>query len=41
MLFQVKDLIKNYRQIQALKSFVHVYEENFVARIEQIESSCP
>ena len=41
VLFQVKDLIKNYRQIQALKSFVHVYEENFVARIERIESSCP
>ena len=42
MLLQVKDLIKNYHQIQGLKNFVHVYEDNFVAmkhsKIERIES---
>ena len=42
VLLQVKDLIKNYHQIQGLKNFVHVYEDNFVAmkhsKIERIES---
>ena len=43
MVLQVKDLIKNY-QIQGLKNFVHIYEDNFVAikysKIERIESLC-
>ena len=43
MLLQVKDLIKNY-QIQGLKNFAHIYEDNFAAmkysKIERIESLC-
>lgn len=43
MVLQVKDLIKNY-QIQGLKNFVHIYEDNFAAmkysKIERIESLC-
>ena len=43
MVLQVKDLIKNY-QIQGLKNFAHIYEDNFAAmkysKIERIESLC-
>ena len=43
MVLQVKDLIKNY-QIQGLKNFALIYEDNFAAmkysKIERIESLC-